>query len=171
VIEYEAGRWSEFALAQLGASAALLGLVFVALSINLRDVVGSQLLVNRAGEAVVVLASVLVTATVVLIPGQDGGVLSAELLVVAIVTSYAVWRLERGSRAVRPERSDERGPSRSQAAFRRAMCLGAQLLLAIAAITLALDAGGALYWWPAAVIAAYVGALGNAWVLLIEILR
>ena len=32
---YDAARWSDFALAQLGASAALLGLVFVGLSINL----------------------------------------------------------------------------------------------------------------------------------------
>jgi hypothetical protein len=32
-------RWSEFALGQLGASAALLGLVFVGLSINLRELI------------------------------------------------------------------------------------------------------------------------------------
>ncbi|HUQ63377.1 MAG TPA: hypothetical protein VM121_06470 [Acidimicrobiales bacterium] len=170
MIGYEPARWSEFALAHLGASAALLGLVFVALSINLRDVVGSQPLVNRAAEAVVVLASVLVTATVVLIPGQDRGVLSAEVLAVAVVTSFAVWRLEGGSRAM-GRKGDERGPSPSQVAFRRAMCLGAQLLLVVAAIALAVEAGGGLYWWPAAVVAAYVGALGNAWVLLIEILR
>jgi hypothetical protein len=28
-----------------------------------------------------------------------------------------------------------------------------------------------LYWWPAAIVVAFVGALTNAWVLLIEILR
>jgi hypothetical protein len=41
----------------------------------------------------------------------------------------------------------------------------------VAAITLAVAAGGGLYWWPADVTAAYVSALTNAWVLLIEILR
>jgi hypothetical protein len=30
---------------------------------------------------------------------------------------------------------------------------------------------GGLYWWPAGVTAAYMSALTNAWVLLIEILR
>ena len=43
-----------------GASAALLGLVFVGLSINLKDVIGSRQLVNRPLEAVVALGSVLV---------------------------------------------------------------------------------------------------------------
>ena len=41
----------------------------------------------------------------------------------------------------------------------------------MAAITLVVEAGGGLYWWPAAVIVAYASALSNAWVLLVEILR
>jgi hypothetical protein len=52
-----------------------------------------------------------------------------------------------------------------------AVGLGAQVLLAVGAITLAVEAGGGLYWWPAGVTAAHMRALTNAWVLLIEILR
>ena len=37
--------------------------------------------------------------------------------------------------------------------------------------TLVATAGGGLYWWPAAIVVAYLGALTNAWVLMIEILR
>jgi len=167
---YDAARWSEFALGQLGASAALLGLVFVGLSINLRDIVRSGLLVNRAGETVVVLGSVLVSATVVLIPAQSRGALSAELLAVAVAAVAVVWRLQRGARG---RTSEDQRPvqPRSSLIFRRALGLGAQVLLAVAAITLAIEAGGGLYWWPAGVTAAYVSALTNAWVLLIEILR
>ena len=66
---YRIGDWESFALAQVGASAALLGLVFVGISINLRDIVGSGSLVHRAGEAVILLGSILAVATVVLIPG------------------------------------------------------------------------------------------------------
>jgi modulator of FtsH protease len=54
---YTPADWSDFALAQVGASAALLGLVFVGISINLRDFVDSRTLVNRAFEAIVMLAS------------------------------------------------------------------------------------------------------------------
>jgi modulator of FtsH protease len=38
-------------------------------------------------------------------------------------------------------------------------------------VLLLAEAGGGLYWWPAAIIAAYVGAIVDAWVLLVEILR
>src|SRR5260370_26332379 len=77
---YRIGDWESFALAQVGASAALLGLVFVGISINLRDIVGSGSLVHRAAEAVILLGSVLAVATVVLFPGQRIDVLSAELI-------------------------------------------------------------------------------------------
>ena len=67
---YDPADWSDFAIAQLGASSVLLGLVFVGVSINLGEIVGSPLLVRRAGEAVLVLGSVLAASTFVLIPGQ-----------------------------------------------------------------------------------------------------
>jgi hypothetical protein len=37
-LAYRIGDWESFALPQVGASAALLGLVFVGISINLRDI-------------------------------------------------------------------------------------------------------------------------------------
>jgi modulator of FtsH protease len=167
---YRPGHWSDFALAQLGASAALLGLVFVGLSINLKDVVGSRQLVNRALEAVIALGSVLVSATAVLIPHQSRDALSAELLLVAVVVFGVILRLQirRGTQAARP---GEQGPPRFSLATRHVLGLGAPLLLGVAAVTLAATAGGGLYWWPAAIVVAYLAALINAWVLMVEILR
>ena len=138
---YDAARWSDFALAQLGASAALLGLVFVGLSINLKDVIGSRQLVNRALEAVVALGSVLVASTAV------------------------VFRLQIGA-AGQVAQPGREGPPPISIAVRRVLGLGAALLLAVAGITLAASAGGGLYWWPAAIVVAYLGALTNAWVLI-----
>jgi hypothetical protein len=167
---YDPARWSDFALAQLGASAALLGLVFVGLSINLRDVVGSRQLVNRAAEAVIGLAAVLVTATAVLIPDQTRGAVSAELLVIAGSTFAATANLQRGATRQTVDAGGE-GPPPISIFLRRVLGLGAPALLAVAGITLAATGGGGLYWWPAAIVAAFAGALTNAWVLLIEILR
>jgi hypothetical protein len=65
VAAYDPAEWSNFAIAQLGASSVLLGLVFVGVSINLGEIVGSPLLVRRAGEAILVLGSVLVASTCV----------------------------------------------------------------------------------------------------------
>ena len=167
---YDPARWSDFALAQLGASAALLGLVFVGLSINLRDVVGSRQLVNRAAEAVIGLAAVLVTATAVLIPDQSRGVVSAELLVIAGSTFAVVATLQRGASG-QTVGEEGRGPPRVSIVIRRTFGLGAPILLAVAGVSLAAEGGGGLYWWPAAIVVAFAGALTNSWVLLIEILR
>jgi hypothetical protein len=167
---YDPARWSDFALAQIGASAALLGLVFVGLSINLRDVIGSRQLVHRALEAVIALGAVLITATAVLIPDQSRGVVTAELLVIASLTFAVTFNLQRGANR-QTVGDDGHGPPPYSIFMRRLLGLGAPVLLAVAGITLAAEAGGGLYWWPAAIVVAFLGALTNAWVLLIEILR
>ena len=167
---YRISQWSDFALAQLGASAALLGLVFVGISINLRDILGSGSLVHRADEAVILLGSVLVMATVVLIPGQRKDVLSTELILLGAALFAVVLFLQRDAVTQAPDPAKP-GPPRGSLAMRRAFGLGAAALVAVGGITLAAEAGGGLYWLPAAVLVAYVGALTNAWILLVEILR
>jgi hypothetical protein len=169
-VAYDVGHWSEFAVAHVGGSAALLGLIFVALTINLRDVVASSVLVNRAAEAVILLGGVLATSTVVLIPGQARGALSLELVVLGLGIVAVIYVLQRGAaaQAVEPGKP---GPPRGSLTFRRVVGLSAPLLFAIAGFTLGTTTGGGLYWWPAAVVVSYLGALFNAWILLIEILR
>jgi hypothetical protein len=169
-VAYDIDKWSDFALAHVGASAALLGLVFVGLSINLRDVISSRYLVNRAIEAVLLLGGVLATSTAVLIPGQARGALSAELLALAAATLAAVHYAQRGA-GHQPVEPGKTGPPRGSFAVRRVIGLGAPLLFAIAGLTLWATAGGGLYWWAPAVLLSYLGALLNAWILLVEILR
>jgi len=169
-LAYQPGEWESFALAHVGASAALLGLVFVGVSINLRDIIGSGALVHRAGEAVILLGWVLATATVVLIPGQHRGVLGAELIVLGLALFVIVRFLQRDAvvQQVDPGRP---GPPRGSIGLRRVLGLGTAVVIVIAGVSLAAELGGGLYWLPVAVLAAYVGALTNAWILLIEILR
>jgi hypothetical protein len=52
--------WGELFLAGAGASAALAGLLFVAMSINLERILQGAGLPGRAGEAIVLLVAVLV---------------------------------------------------------------------------------------------------------------
>jgi hypothetical protein len=169
-LAYRIGEWDNFALAHVGASAALLGLVFVGISINLRDFVGSRQLVDRAAEAVILLGTVLAASTAVLVPGQRKNVVSTELLVLAVATFAIVLFLQRGSATQRRD-PGKPPPPRSSVLIRRFLGLGAPALLALAGLTLAVSEGGGLYWLPPAILAAYAGALANAWVLLIEILR
>jgi hypothetical protein len=169
-LAYQPGDWESFALAHVGAAAALLGLVFVGISINLRDIIGSGVLVHRALEAVILLGAVLVTATVVLIPGQGTGALSTELIVSAVALATVVLFIQRDAANQQVDPGRPVAP-RGSVAIRRALGLGCAVVIAVAGISLVAEIGGGLYWWPLAVIAAYFGALGNAWILLIEILR
>jgi len=169
-LAYRIGDWESFSLAHVGASAALLGLVFVVISINLRDIVGSGPLVHRAGEAVVLLGGVLAVATVVLIPGQRKDVLSAELILLAGALFAVILFMQRDA-VTQPTDPGRPGPPRGSLAMRRVFGLGAAVLIALAGITLAAEVGGGLYWLPAAILAAYAGSLSNAWILIIEILR
>jgi modulator of FtsH protease len=167
---YSPAQWSDFALAQLGASAALLGLVFVGMSINLKEFVQSPSLVNRGLEAIMLLATVLLTATAVLIPNQSRDAVGVELVIIGAFVSGVVMRLQRGAGANLVARG-ERGPTRASVAFRRVLGLGSTALIVVAGVLLLAQAGGGLYWWPAAIAAAYIGAIVNAWVLLVEVLR
>jgi len=167
---YDLAQWNDFAVAQLGASAALLGLVFVGMSINLKEFVGTRLLVNRAIEAIVLLASVLLTATAVLTPGQSGEAGGIELLLVGVLAAVAVLLLQVGVTRDLVASGDQ-GPTRASITTRRVLGLGSALLIVIAGALLLAEAGGGLYWWPVAIVVAYLGALVNAWVLLVEILR
>ena len=118
------------------------------------------------------LASVtkLLTATAVLTPGQEREAVGIELVVLGVLASIAVFRLQGGYSAyVVP--SGDRGPTRASIVSRRVLGLGSTLLIAIAGLLLLAQAGGGLYWWPAAIVIAYLGAIVNAWVLLVEILR
>ncbi|HJQ12437.1 MAG TPA: hypothetical protein VJ840_15505 [Gemmatimonadaceae bacterium] len=63
--------WRPFFLMVAGASASLAGLLFVALSIHLRHITTSPLYRYRARLSLSTLMSVLVMASLVLIPRQD----------------------------------------------------------------------------------------------------
>src|SRR5262245_24883314 len=76
--------WANFFIGQLGASAALLGLLFVGVSINLAKILGSRDLTNRALLAMILLLIILIVSSLFLIPGQPLTWLGAEVLILGI---------------------------------------------------------------------------------------
>ena len=61
--------WSDFLVTAAGASGALAGLVFVALSINLARIIELKGVAARAGETILLLGSLLIGALIALMPG------------------------------------------------------------------------------------------------------
>ena len=78
---YSPDQWSDLFVATAGASAALTGLLFVAVSINLERILKGEGLPERGLVTVVLLLEVLVISLVCLIPGQSPLALGIELLV------------------------------------------------------------------------------------------
>jgi hypothetical protein len=170
VSEYKVDEWIPFAQAQLGGAAALAGLVFVALSINLRLVLASPFLVRRAAEAIVQFGGILAVSTVVMIPGQGAVALGWELVILGVGLLIAIGVLQRGRFWIDPA-TGERTTVELSVVIRRVFGFGAPLFVVIAGVSLVAGSGGGLHWWVGAVLLAFSAALSGAWVLLIEIMR
>ncbi len=157
--------WDNFFVASVGASAAVAGLLLVALSINLARILAIPGLAARAGETLIPLVVVLIVSLLALVPGQGVRILAAEVLGLGLVA----W----GSATVLEILAYRR--RHFLKAFhwltRVALHQPATLCFPIAGLSFFLGFPGGLYWLVPAFCLTFVGAMINAWVLLVEILR
>ena len=164
MVAYEVSEWSDLFVATAGAAAALTGLVFVAVSINLERILSLPGLPARALQTLLMLAIVVVISIVALIPGQDVTILGVEL---SVITAAYVAGLARTTQGNLPRRDQPRGWLVGRLTL---LGIGA-VPLAIGAVSVLAETGGGLYWIVAGVLGAIAGGVANAWVLLVEIQR
>ncbi len=162
---YSTVNWSAAFAAIANASAALTGLLFVALSINLSHVIKGQGLVARAVEVLLLLAAALIISTLLLMPGQPIESTAIEILSVAVLAFALLVYIH-----VRAPRRALRVSGR-QFAMRVVGSQSGPVLLIVGATSLLAQNGGGLYWVVPALLAAMVAAIVGAWVLLVEIVR
>ncbi len=155
--------WENFFVAEVGAAAALTGLLFVAVSINLARILAVQHLPDRAGETLVVFGGALAVATFGLIPEQGPVALGCEVgatgLLVWGATVKSQWRAYRYVEA------------RQWLARRVIGTQLATLPFVVGGALLLRGSRSAMYWVVAGVLASFLSGMQNAWVLLVEILR
>ncbi len=165
MVAYEVSEWSNLFVAIAGASAALAGLLFVAVSINIERILKFRGLPERGLETVLLLVGVLIISVIGLIPAQSHVALGIELLVISLILATILVRLPK------VEATTAKTEPRTWVLSRWAVRLGGTTLLIIGAISVLAGHGGGLYWIVAGIVFAMIGAVVNAWVLLVEILR
>jgi hypothetical protein len=105
---YDPAAWHDFGVALVSASAALLGLVFVVVSLHLRALVDDPVLRRRAEIMLGLLAMTLAASAALLIPGQSREALGIELMPIALVyitlSTLATFRATHSPRGVSRDR-------------------------------------------------------------------
>lgn len=165
MVAYEPSEWTDFFVAAAGASAALLGLLFVAISINLERILKFPGLPGRALEAMMQLTCVLLASLAGLVPGQGHLALGLELLVIVAAITAIVVR-----QPVLVADETGREPT-SWKLTRWTVRIAGLAAIGVGAVSIVAEGGGGLYWVAAGIALATVAAIAGAWVLMVEILR
>ena len=161
---YDPSEWTDLFVAAAGATAALAGLLFVAVSINLDRILKEAGLPDRALETVLLLLGALVVSIIGLVPGQSDGALGFEIFLAGLLLAWLVARLQLVHDPSVPV-------PRSWLISRWGIRALSTVPLILGGASLMTGDGGGLYWVVAGIVFAIVGAVANAWVLLVEIRR
>jgi hypothetical protein len=157
--------WSNFFSGELGAAAALAGLIFVALSVNHSRMLQSNRMADRGLEALAMLLLVVVAASLGLVPGIGLRAFGVSIFIAAACVSAGIFILQRTYLA------HIRHPHRKRS-IQLAVCNQlAVVLIGLGGLLLLWTCESGLYLLPAGFLATFLCAMTNAWVLLIEINR
>jgi hypothetical protein len=158
--------WSSFFQGELGAAAALAGLLFVSVSVNQTKILQLGRMADRGLEALGILFLIIMVTSLPLVPAQPLRLLGAEILVLGIIALIATVLLQRSYMAHLEEpyrRSSMKTVIVNRLAVTMTMLAGLTLLWRG-------DEVG-LYLLPAGILLSFFAASAGAWVLLIEINR
>jgi hypothetical protein len=163
MIAYEAGQWHDLFAVAGEAAAGLGGLLFVAVSLNHKDILSEPQLPPLAARSLGVLLSILLMSVLALTPGQSRTTVGAELTALGVVLVSAV--------TISAARTHLLVTKLGWTAITFLLAVASSVPMVIAGVTMLAGAGGGLYWAMAQVILGFSIALYYAWILLIEILR
>jgi len=163
VIAYDTAPWHDLFVATTGAAAALDGLLFVAVSLNLEQILKLEALPPLAARSLGTLLGILLMSVLILTPGQSRVVLGVEITALGLILTSAML-VSTAHTHIRAERWQW-----AVSAF--VLSTAASVPMLIAGVTLILGRGGGLYWALVEVIAGVSISIYYAWVLLVEILR
>ncbi len=162
----DAAAWQNFYLMTGGAAAALTGLIFVALSLQAKAIIGHPLFRDRALASLLSLLGGIFLSAAVLVPGQQPLALGLE---VGLVAAFFTIRVTRAALLVRSV--DARARRRPGRRWAIEWSLWVLWLVTFDASAVALALGSAIGFQLLAVAILFMFGLNiwNAWVLIEEV--
>lgn len=158
--------WDGFFQAQVAAAAALTGLIFVAISINLQRIVTYPGLVGRAAEALLLVVAPLFVGLAMIQAGQSLRAVGVEdLVITGGITAFVVRILATSGWAGARDRAH------SEFGIRVTLAVGALLPGLVAAFMLIGGSTDGFYAQALSTGLCIAAGIADAWVLLVEILR
>lgn len=158
--------WTDFFVAEVGAAAALAGLLVVAMSINIKEIMALPTLPPRAAQTLIIIAAALVLASLGLFPRQSLAAFGWEAVVTGIVVALT-GALEVRNLFVRREKADPLFWS----LYPLLLVIITALPALVGGLLLVNGDETGLYWIASGIIIAFITTLQGGWVLLVEILR
>lgn len=157
--------WTDFNVAMVGATAALAGLLIVAMSVNIAEIMKSPTLPARAASSIATLVLAIAVGAFGLVPGQPLVAYGIEVVVGAVLAGiFQVHAIRVVIREDRVSMGDRIAKSAAGVLPIAAFLVGGLLIVAGAA-----EAG--LIAAAVGSVLAIVAAILMAWVVLVELLR
>lgn len=159
------GQWSDYFVTTAGGAAALAGLIFVSVSLNLKKILSLKHLPGRALGSLILLTNILLIGSFCLVPGQSVFWLGCEISSLALVVWVANTRMD-----IKMYRGVERHyqPHYLQNLFFSQVAI---LPFAAAGIFLLNNSQTGFYFLIPGITFSFIKALVDSWVLLVEINR
>ena len=158
--------WNNFFLGELGAAAALAGLLFVSVSVNQARILTLGRMADRGIESLAMLFLVLAMASLGLMPKQPPRWFGLEVLALSAMLFARLVPLQRSYLG----HIDVEDRPRTLFLVRGTRAAVGVIALA-GAIMLVSDDVDAMYLLVPGILGTFVAALASAWVLLVEINR
>jgi hypothetical protein len=156
---FDAGLWHDYFMTVGGGAAALTGLVFVAMTLHLDEIINNPVHRHRARSILAGLTAVFIRCALVLMGAQNSQAVAVELIAVLVVVEAILFR----SISAAARDADNRVLLRAIGSF---ACL---VLEQIGAVILFLGASWGLYVVALGMMSSFIFMVTGAWLLLVGV--